>query len=287
MGVYEVYRGECDEDESDNNIETAAAALGGEVLNAVTVRCPSPGRPSNDLSMVVKIYSGGRFFIYDCEGPSGAAYAFVRERLKLLPPRPAVSLNKIREIQSRTWPLRGTTAEKYLKWRGITLLPADLLYHHELYHSGDRTRRPAMIGVRKNVAGEVVALHRTYLRFDGQGKAPVEPPRMDLGSTMGTAVRLGPLAAELVVGEGIETVLSVMQVAGKSGWAAGSAIALRKLELPPEVRRVVVLVDGDPAGESASAAAASRWKIEGRAVELARAPQGKDFNDLLIEEVGR
>jgi DNA primase len=58
---------------------------------------------------------------------------------------------------------------------------------------------------------------------------------------------------------------------------------LRELELPPEVRKVLILADGDEAGVNGAFAAASRWKREGRTVRTARAPWGKDFNDVLIE----
>jgi DNA primase len=45
---------------------------------------------------------------------------------------------------------------------------------------------------------------------------------------------------------------------------------------------VIVLADGDLAGEAAAEAAALRWKRQGRRVRIARAPQGMDFNDLLL-----
>jgi putative DNA primase/helicase len=43
-----------------------------------------------------------------------------------------------------------------------------------------------------------------------------------------------------------------------------------------------VLADGDEAGEAAAEAAAWRWKRKWRRVCIARAPQGMDFNDLLL-----
>jgi hypothetical protein len=141
-----------------------------------------------------------------------------------------------------------------------------------------------MIAMRQDVTGRVVALHRTYLAHDGSGKAPVASQRMDLGPSKGSAIRLSLTAEELLIGEGIETVLSVMQVTGMPGWAAGSAVALRGLVLPPQVRRTTILVDGDDEGEGAARATASRWIAEDRRVKFARAPRGKDFNDLLIEE---
>jgi putative DNA primase/helicase len=104
---------------------------------------------------------------------------------------------------------------------------------------------------------------------------------MMLGPCRGGAVRLGEDAESIMVGEGIETCLSAMQVKGIPAWAALSASGLRTLCLPQHVREVIILADGDDAGESAARNAASRWKQEGRCVRIARAPQGMDFNDML------
>jgi DNA primase len=51
------------------------------------------------------------------------------------------------------------------------------------------------------------------------------------------------------------------------------------------VRDVIVLADGDNAGEAAARDCACRWKREGRRVRIARPPQGMDFNDMLVRFV--
>ena len=84
-----------------------------------------------------------------------------------------------------------------------------------------------------------------------------------------------------MVGEGIETCLAAMQATGNSAWAALSTSGLRSLDLPRDVRDVIVLADGDEPGEAAAQDCARRWKREGRRVRIARPPQGMDFNDLL------
>ena len=63
--------------------------------------------------------------------------------------------------------------------------------------------------------------------------------------------------------------------------AALSTSGLRALELPADVRDVVILADGDAPGEAAADTAAARWQKEGRRVRIARSPAGYDFNDLL------
>ena len=104
---------------------------------------------------------------------------------------------------------------------------------------------------------------------------------MMLGPCRGGAVRLGQPESVLMVGEGIETCLAAMQATGQPAWAALSTSGLRGLDLPRELRDVIVLADGDDPGEAAAQDCARRWKREGRRVRIARPPRGMDFNDLL------
>jgi hypothetical protein len=136
--------------------------------------------------------------------------------------------------------------------------------------------------VTRGTDGQAVAVHRTFLAPDGSGKAPVDPQKMMLGPCRGGAVRLAPAAEHLLVGEGIETCLAAMQATGLLVWAALSTSGLRTLDLPPEVREVTILADGDDPGEEAARRAALRWKREGRRARIARPPRGLDFNDVLL-----
>jgi DNA primase len=175
-----------------------------------------------------------------------------------------------------------TTVATYLRSRGLDL-PASptLRFHVGLKHpSGDLW--PAMVALVTNGAtGSPIAVHRTFLARDGGGKAPVDPAKMMLGPCRGGVVRLGEPGAVLMVGEGIETCLAAMQATGKAAWAALSTSGLRSLDLPRDIRDVIVLADGDEPGEAAAQDCARRWKREGRCVRIARPPQGMDFNDLL------
>ena len=75
---------------------------------------------------------------------------------------------------------------------------------------------------------------------------------MMLGPCRGGAVRLAAPVDVLMVGEGIETCLAAMQATGHAAWAALSTSGLRALDLPDEVRDVIVLADGDDPGEAAA-----------------------------------
>jgi phage/plasmid primase-like uncharacterized protein len=124
------------------------------------------------------------------------------------------------------------------------------------------------------------AVHRTFLDPSGR-KAPIEPVRMTLGRCRGGAVRLAEATNVLMVGEGIETCLSAMQATGLPAWAALSTGGLQTLDLPQEVKEIIILADGDEPGEMAAQAAARRWNSGQRRVRIARPPSGMDFNDLL------
>lgn len=176
----------------------------------------------------------------------------------------------------------GTLVETYLIARNIVIpVPAALRFHAAMKHPGGQ-RWPSMVAlVTRGADGAPMVVHRTYLARDGRSKALVEPAKMMFGPCRGGVVRLGPVGDRLMIAEGIETALSVMQVTARPAWAAMSTSGLRALELPADVGDVVLLADGDEPGEAAARDAGLRWKHEGRRVRIARPPRGFDFNDVL------
>jgi len=180
-------------------------------------------------------------------------------------------------------PAAGTLAENYLNSRGLHgSLPVTLRFHPGLKHPSGSIW-PAMVAlVTRGEDDTPVAVHRTFIARNGAGKAAVEPARMMLGPCRGSAVRLAAPGAVLMVGEGIETCLAAMLATGNPTWAALSTSGLRALNLPTDVREVIVLADGDDPGEAAARDCAGRWKREGRRVRIARPPHGMDFNDMLV-----
>lgn len=180
-------------------------------------------------------------------------------------------------------PARGTPVETYLASRGIDLpAPDALLFHAGLRHPSGSIW-PAMVAlVTRGTDGKPMAVHRTFLARDGNEKAPVEPDKMMLGPCRGGAVRFAEPGDVLMVGEGVETSLAAMLATGKPTWAALSTSGLRSLDLPKGVRDVIVLADGDEAGEGAARDCGLRWKLQGRRARIARPPRGVDFNDVLM-----
>ncbi len=222
---------------------------------------------------------------------------FARKPDRPLPAEPDGDAIKRNEAALALWrgtqSPAGTPVETYLRSRGITMpIPSSIRFHPGLKHPSSGVW-PAMVAlVTHGADGKLIGIHRTFLARDGNGKAPVEPAKMMLGPCRGGAVRLAEPRDVLMVGEGIETCLAATQASVRPAWAALSTSGLRTLELPHEVRDVIVLADGDDPGEAAAQECAWRWKREGRRVRIARPPHGMDFNDLLhraprIEEAAR
>ena len=180
-------------------------------------------------------------------------------------------------------PAEGTLAEKYLRSRGIsTPVPPTLRFSNLLKHNPSGRSIPAMVAaVTVWPSRDVVAVHRTYLKPDGSGKADVEPQKMMLGPVRGGAVRLAPLAGgKLIIAEGIETALSVMMAMDLPAWAVLSAVNYVGVILPPDVE-VLIAADPDDVGVGKAREAADQWCRDGRKVEIVIPDGDGDFNDVL------
>ena len=187
-------------------------------------------------------------------------------------------------------PAIGTPADAYLARRALPGLAASasLRWRPDVAHpSGGGVRHPAMLALVVDVTGAPIAIHRTYIDRDGR-KAALSPIKASKGPIAGGAIRLDPVAAELVIGEGVETSASAGRLLGLPAWASVAAGNLeRSLQLPPEVRSIVVASDPDPAGRAAADGAAKRWRAEGRRVRIAIPDTPPmDFNDILRSRRG-
>jgi putative DNA primase/helicase len=191
-----------------------------------------------------------------------------------------------RRLWATTQEARDSPVVRYLASRGITAapLPPSLRGAPRCRHPSG-IYLPAMVARVDNIDGELIGVHRTYLRPDGLGKAHIEPAKAMLGLVGGGSVRLASAGETLMIGEGIETTLATMQAMELPGWAALSTSGLVALMLPAIVRTVIILADHDTngVGERAARLAANRWLGEGRRVRIAMPPQpGTDFNDVML-----
>ncbi|MDX5368001.1 MAG: toprim domain-containing protein [Alphaproteobacteria bacterium] len=182
-------------------------------------------------------------------------------------------------------PVAGTLADTYLRSRGLTQggRMSALRFHPKCWHREEgQTKsitRPALIAAVTDGAGVLQGVHRTWLAPDGQGKAAVETQRRAMGNLLGNAVRPSPHDDILVVGEGIETMLSLVEaVPGLPVWAALSSGHLGAVLLPEALQRLYIAIDRDPAGQRAAERLRARATEVGIAVRVLE-PRLGDFND--------
>ncbi|HEY7823629.1 MAG TPA: toprim domain-containing protein, partial [Acidimicrobiia bacterium] len=103
--------------------------------------------------------------------------------------------------------------------------------------------------------------------------------RRAMGHLLGNAVRLTPHDDILVIGEGIETMLSLSEATpGLPVWAALSSGHLGAVLLPKGLQRLYIAIDRDPAGRGAAERLSARAIEVGIAVRVLEPLLG-DFND--------
>ncbi len=192
------------------------------------------------------------------------------------------------KIWAASAPIRGTPAEAYLRARKITadLDSASLRYHPALFYrerpGAPYYAMPALVAAVKNLRGEIMGVHRTWLDPSRNDKARVLSPRRSLGAILGNGVRFGRIDDVILVGEGIETVLSLKcALPFLPMVAALSAGHLSAWEPPASLRRLIIARDDDLAGEDAARRLEERAFSRHIGVSVI-APLRGDFNaDLL------
>ena len=248
------------------NALTLADGTGGKLL----LNCKKVGCDYRDIATAAAIIHG----TYTPPDPAIIAQRAADQR--------KADAKRAQQAQ-RLWmgarPIEGTLAESYLRGRAITChLPKTLRFDPQCWHASAK-RLPALVE-----GSASFAVHRTYLRGDGSGKANVMPSKAMLGAVQGGAVRLSETPGPLVVAEGIETALSLssgLLQMPTTVWAALSTSGIRGLRLPNKLGRLTIAPDGDAPGRVAAHALAERAHGIGWQVSLLPAPNGRDWNDVL------
>ena len=205
---------------------------------------------------------------------------------------PTGSPEAARRLWSISKPLRGAVAEAYLRTRGLAALQdcTSLRFHPRCFYRADRddapgTRDawPALIAAATDLSGTLTGLHRTWLDLRGRDKAPVVTPRRAMGELLGHGVRFGQADDVLAAGEGIETMLSLRQIAPiLPAVAALSAAHLAALVLPPTLQRLYIAEEADAAGRHGGHQLAIRAAAQGIEPRLLTTPLA-DLNAHLME----
>ena len=202
------------------------------------------------------------------------------------------TLKRALELWEDGNPIPGTLAERYLAdARKIDLagLPTDtdaVLRFHPRCPFGPGTRHPCLLALFRDVELDTPAgIHRVALTPEAK-----KIDRRTLGRWPGVrAIKLWPAASELVIGEGIETVLAAAtrcthrDAPLRPAWAMGPKSGITNLPILDGVQALAVLVDNDSGAPAIAKACATRWTAAGRTVRLLTTQHVKDFNDLVIK----
>lgn len=198
---------------------------------------------------------------------------------------PVGSLEVARRLFAISCPIEGTVVETYLQRRGIALVHhcGSLRFHPRCHYRPDEHSPtetwPAMIAAVTDLQGRITGAHRTWLDPRRHDKAPIDTPRRAMGVLLGNAVRFGTAGGVMAAGEGIETVLSLRQVLpGMPMMAALSAAHLAAILFPDPLRRLYIVRDNDPAGDSARDGLTERANAAGIEA-IAISPSLSDFNE--------
>jgi putative DNA primase/helicase len=203
---------------------------------------------------------------------------------------PAVNRRRARTLWQESKPIVGTIAESYLAKRGVLHVsgkidPSVIRFHPSCPYG--RSRYPCLLALMSDVlTNEPRAILRTALTTAGE-----KIGRMALGPKSGTAIKLTPdsdVTLGLVVGEGLETVLSAMQLGFSPAWALGDAGNLRQFPVLSGIECLTIIVDNDASGTGQRVAleCSRRWTSAGRDVfRIIPDRCGDDLNDIVKRAV--
>jgi hypothetical protein len=283
-----------------SSLATIVRALGGELYDGGRrAVVPGPGHSAGDRSVSL-LLSEGRVVAHSFAGDDWRAILEELRRRGLInrdnrlvggatmsePPRPSrpERLAAAASLWAQARALPGTLAERHVRSRGVIrdLSPA-LRFHPAVPASVYRDRgrrRPALLAEIRDAADGFAGVEVTYLADDGR-TAEVTVPRKTVGGRpAGSAVRLDPVAAEMIVGEGVFSCLSASQVLGLPVWALLAVGNLCRWSVPPGVVSVVIAADRGVPGERGAAILARRLECLGLATAVRPPPAGfADWND--------
>lgn len=284
-----------------SRLERIVAACGGILLdNGRRALIPGFGHSTRDRSVSLVETDEGRILIH-CFSPKDDWCAVRRElaarkllgregeattadtewsRAAVLQPVEEDRVTRARRIWAESRPIHCTAASAYLRRRAIPEAlwrTQALRFHPRMTSLDDRLRRPSLVAAIVDASGALQGVQVTLLSAYGTAKAPVSTPRRVIGKLTGGIVRLNEADGDaLLVGEGVETMLSAAETLSLPAWAALTAQNLSAFLAPVHVRRLVIGHDADEAGLRA-ADLLERRHADRMIVERAAPPE--DFND--------
>ena len=293
-----------------------AEALAGTVLDRITIKCAAPNGLGIHVRFDTSASDGIKVFAARYDDPlitPGALAAARAHCLKLIKaaqaknPEMAAASVYARSTEERiaiarqVWEASTselTLAREYLAGRGIQdIVPYEGRVIRVKYgtkyirlHSG----KPDLMvcAMRDVVTDEITAVHQTF--FDEDWQPIIEDNGRKMRRTLGVmncdpihaAIKFATQeevldAGALVIGEGVETCLSAIQLGWSPVWAMGSTGNIAKLPVIDGIDELIILGERDNgASERVTKTAIRRWILAGRRAECILPNEGfKDFND--------
>ena len=208
---------------------------------------------------------------------------------------PAVNANKTiaagKKLFSIGKPLFGTIAQSYLVDRAIERFGPALRYHSTVFvraddrESNEPEKHPALLAKITDNDGLVTGCARTFLDASTNKLAGFDNPKRVLGQLHGNAIRFGTgsYCEDLIVGEGLENVLSVGTALTELDLASCLTANHLGMFIPStSIKRLWIARDKDDAGERGAHRLRSRAEPLGiMCTDLV--PRLEDFNKDLLE----
>lgn len=204
------------------------------------------------------------------------------------------------------------------RWRELEATDA-LRFHPQVPYFDEESGKtigalPAVLAAIRDSEGRLLTVHRTYLnrslqkatriRFSGRyikvtakKMVSTQPVWQKLKRTIsGAAIQLcTPKKGVLALAEGVETALAAYKATGIPVWATVSASMMEKVDIPPDVKLLIIWADRDRSGTGERAARALKERLARErkdvTVHIFLPPlaipareKGVDWNDVLVSQ---
>lgn len=272
------------------------AALGGNPENGMC-RCPSHPDHRPSLSVTER---DGKILVHCFRCSQNAVIEALRQRglwknggTRPLPgeskfkpkEREPKSAETARELL-RLWEASPERPGEYLNGRGLTMVPRCLRVANAAQMKASAGRLlPAMLAPVSR-GDQTIGVHATFLTLDRRRNAIKDGKsfRRSYGRVAGGLIMLRRFQPQqpAVLGEGIETTLTVMQVLDLPG--AATVYAGNVPQALPACAEVILAADADPAGMTGARKIADALARNGHKVRVV-APDSGDWNDTIREEM--
>jgi len=182
---------------------------------------------------------------------------------------------------------QNTLAELYLRNRGINIpIPPSIRFSERVYNYTTKKYHPALVAAMQNIQGKTTAVQVVFLTESGHKiKGENVKTKLIFGVAKGGSVRLAKLTESLILCEGLEDGLTILQAFPEASvWACGGTSGLINIKMPNSVTDLVIGCDNDEAGINAARKLAERMMVLGKTVRIAKPRAAKDFNAMINNE---